>query len=103
MYAELNTTEKLTVTRTRNRRHRFLYQIINIESGEVLSHRYSNRKFICATVDGRIYYSRLVFAQVYNAELRREGLADAECCYLEDASAFDNIKPIPVWTVSKVL
>lgn len=103
MYAELNTTEKLTVTRTRNRRHRFLYQIINIESGEVLSHRYSNRKYVCATIDGGRYFARLTQAEIHRAKLRSEGLIEKMAltyfCYLVDASAFDNIKPTPVWTV----
>lgn len=88
MYAELNTTEKLTVERSNKRGFRFLYKIVNIEFGGVIHSRHSNRKFVAATISGT-YFGSLTQAAAHEMGMKKLG-ADTEgyYCYLVDDAAF---------------
>jgi len=94
MYAELNTTEKLTVERSKKQGFRFLYKIVNIEFGGVISTRYSNRKFVAATISGT-FFGSLTQAAAHEIKMKAQG-ADVEgyYCYLADASAFETKKQL---------
>jgi hypothetical protein len=89
MYNDLNTTEKLTVGRSKSHRHRFIYKIVNIETNRVLFTRHSNRKFVAATISGT-FFGSLTQAADHEIKMKASG-ADVEgyYCYLADAAAFE--------------
>lgn len=94
MYADLNTTEKLTVERSDRPGFRFIYKIVNIEFGGVIFTRYSNRKFVAATISGTLF-GTLAQAAEHEQAMKKQG-ADVEgyYCYLADASAFETEKQL---------
>lgn len=100
MYAHLNTSEKLTVRRTDNKRFRFCYEIVNKEYGGILHSRYSNRKFIAATIAGT-YFGSIERVKDHQHAMRASGageyISQGYYCYLEDAAAFqpDSLAPGP--------
>jgi hypothetical protein len=92
MYAHLNTTEKLTVRACNYKRFRFVYQIVNKQTGAVLHTHYSNRKFIAATLGGD-HFSSLDRVNAFKDKMFDKWvhacLIETYFCYLEDTSAFE--------------
>jgi hypothetical protein len=91
MYAHLNTTEKLTVRACNYKRFRFVYQIVNKQTGAVLHTHYSNRKFVAANLAGDLFAS-LERVEANKAEVFASWDKDTPgsyYCYLEDMSAFE--------------
>ena len=90
MYAQLNTSEKLTVSPSDKPGFRFCYEIVNKQTGAILHTRYSNRKFVAATISGD-YFSSIERVQAHKegtfAEWDKETPA-SYYCYLEDTAAF---------------
>ena len=49
----------LKVTETGNKAAKFHYQVINDETGEVVSQRKSNNDYVACTINGQFYFGRL--------------------------------------------
>lgn len=49
----------LKVKETNNKAAKFLYEVINDETGEVVSSRKSNRVYVACTFNGAYYFGRL--------------------------------------------
>lgn len=91
MYAHLNTSEMLTVEPSDKKGFRFLYKIVNKEYGGILHSRYSNRKFIAATIAGT-YFGSIERVKDHQHAMMASGageyISQGYYCYLEDADAF---------------
>lgn len=53
----------LRVTETNNSKGKFLYEVVNVETGAVVASRHSNRVYVAATRTGGNFYGRVDLAQ----------------------------------------
>lgn len=90
MYANLNTTAKLTVSVIGKSDGKYLYQIFDKTTGALLSKRRSNREYVAATIDGNSFFGRVDLAQKckpYYFPLKGETKMPV-IAYLEDQPPF---------------
>lgn len=52
-------TYTLKVTETNNKAGKYHYQVINDETGAIVSERKSNREYVACTINGEFYFGRL--------------------------------------------
>lgn len=59
MFNTVNTTHKLTVEETDRKAGKYLYKVIEIATGKVVSTRTSNRKYVACSISGAFYFGRV--------------------------------------------
>lgn len=74
----MNTLAKLTVTETKNKAGKYHYKVIEIATGNVLSERKSNRKYVAATYTGTNYFGNTGLAMKFRSKWGRDDIAYTE-------------------------
>jgi hypothetical protein len=88
MYAHLNTTHKLVVTKQAVGL-RYKYEIVNKATGEVVYTKYAFRRFVAASTTGACFYGKVETVEKDKAFFARYPISPVYA-YLEDITAFQD-------------
>lgn len=96
MYANLNTTHKLVVTR-QAKGLRFKYEIVNKSTNEVVYTKLAHRRFVAASISGACFYGKVETVEKDKAFFSRFEIKPGYA-YLEDTTPLDEAFNPPAFT-----
>ena len=87
MYANLNTTHKLVVSKVSISGVRYRYDIVSKATGRIEYSKFCSRKFVAASTSGANFYSRIELIERDKAFFKSTGV-NVSYAFIEDNNAF---------------